>query len=133
MRGVTDHPRLQVFVVMLQPLQRAILLQNKCMFLTAQTLPIYNPNTDTWSNGVQMQTSRFNLGVAVVNDLLYTIGGHTYSFIPGNYEPLDVNQQYITIGYVPEFPAQAILPLLLTTIAVIIFCRQKLSKNSRQC
>ncbi|PVX26216.1 MAG: hypothetical protein CW691_02085 [Candidatus Bathyarchaeum sp.] len=36
---------------------------------------IYDPETDTWSSGSQMPTARHSLGVAVVNDVLYSIGG----------------------------------------------------------
>ena len=36
---------------------------------------IYNPETNTWSNGTDMPTPRGLLGVANVNDQLYALGG----------------------------------------------------------
>lgn len=90
---------------------------------------VYDPDTDTWSNGTQILTTRFNLGVAIVNDVLYAIGGHTYSFIPGNYEPLAVNEQYTPIGYIPEFPSWIIMPLLLVATLVAVLCKQRLPKT----
>jgi len=91
---------------------------------------VYDPDTDTWSNGTQILTTRFNLGVAIVNDVLYAIGGHTYSFIPGNYEPLAVNEQYTPIGYIPEFTSWIILPLLLAATLVALLCKQRLPKTA---
>jgi hypothetical protein len=49
---------------------------------------VYDPETDTWTMGAQMPTSRYGLGVAVVNDILYAIGG-------GDAE----NERYTPIGY----------------------------------
>jgi len=45
-----------------------------------------------------MPTSRIDFGVAVVDDVLYAIGGYTK---PSQYgvQPVAVNEQYIPIGY----------------------------------
>lgn len=36
---------------------------------------IYDPETNTWMPGPPMTTCRANVGVAVVNDKLYAVGG----------------------------------------------------------
>jgi hypothetical protein len=95
---------------------------------------VYDPETDSWTFGADAPTRRYNFGVAVINDTLYAIGGHTYSFIPGNYEPLAVNEQYTPIGYIPEFPTWTSIPLLmviLTTTAAILRKKFKTSTQTR--
>ncbi len=53
---------------------------------------IYDPETDTWTNGTDMSTKRYDLAVAVVNDLLYAMGGASFSLTAAN-------EQYTPIGY----------------------------------
>ena len=53
----------------------------------------YNPGNDSWNPEESMPTARSYLGVAVVNDELYAIGG----FDGTNW--LDVNEQYKPVGY----------------------------------
>lgn len=36
---------------------------------------IYDPETDTWTNGTPMPTPRGDLGIVVINDEIYAIGG----------------------------------------------------------
>lgn len=55
---------------------------------------VYNPENDTWSNGAQLLTSRSYLGVAVVDDVLYAIGGRT-----SDCTNLDANEQYTPLAY----------------------------------
>jgi hypothetical protein len=46
-------------------------------FYTATNLTqIYNPETEAWTVGAYMPTTRSKLGVAVVKDEIYAIGGH---------------------------------------------------------
>jgi energy-converting hydrogenase Eha subunit A len=68
---------------------------------TVSLIQIFDPKTETWSTGAAMPTSRILLGVAVVDDLLYAIGGES----PG--APLriyDVNERYTPFGYVGTVP-----------------------------
>jgi len=58
---------------------------------------VYNPASDSWINGISMPTARGNFGVAVINDKIYAIGGHTSDCL-FNY-PTAVNEQYTPIGY----------------------------------
>ena len=59
---------------------------------TGQT-QAYNSENNSWSIAEAMPTSRAYLGVAVVNDVLYAIGG----FDGTNW--LNVNEQYKPVGY----------------------------------
>ncbi len=54
---------------------------------------VYDPTNDTWTTDVSMLTARAYLGVAVVNDILYAIGG----FDGTNW--LRTVEQYKPIGY----------------------------------
>ena len=42
----------------------------------------YNPDNDSWIPGADIPTGRGNSGVAVVNDLIYVIGGETAYGLP---------------------------------------------------
>lgn len=57
---------------------------------------VYNPENDSWTFGASMPTARYSLAVAVVDDILYAIGG-LEMFIIGNVYA--VNEQYIPLGY----------------------------------
>jgi N-acetylneuraminic acid mutarotase len=84
--------------------------------IAANLTQVYDPDSDTWTAGTPMPTPRWALGVAIVNDELYAIGGRTLD----NY--LATNQKYTPIGYIPEFPSWIIMPLFVTaTLAVIIY------------
>ena len=41
----------------------------------SSNVQVYNPSNNSWSTGLPMPTARAYLGVAVVNDVLYAIGG----------------------------------------------------------
>jgi hypothetical protein len=59
---------------------------------------IYDPEEDSWTVGADVPTSRLNLAVAVVNDLVYVVGGHTLNEI-GFISPSALNEVYTPIGY----------------------------------
>jgi N-acetylneuraminic acid mutarotase len=87
---------------------------------------IYDPEKDVWTYGAAMLTPRGGLGAAVVNDLLYAIGG----FNTNGTNILVVNEQCIPIGYVPEFPSwTALLVMVVVVIAVAVIYRQNLSQR----
>lgn len=49
------------------------------------TTEIYDPNERTWSPGPNMTTPRANVGVAVVGNRLYAVGGFSGNLIFKNY------------------------------------------------
>jgi hypothetical protein len=59
---------------------------------------VYDPEADAWTTAAAMPTSRIDFGVAVVDDVLYAIGGY---YKPSRYgvQPAKVNEQYIPFGY----------------------------------
>jgi len=85
---------------------------------------VYDPITDIWTTATKMPTPRSNLGVAIVNDTLYTIGGTL-----GNNSKAATNEQYTPTGYIPEFPTYApIIFMLIIPVGIIGFYKRKLSK-----
>ncbi len=55
---------------------------------------VFDPRTGTWITGAGMPTPRRDLSVAVVDDLLYAIGG-----VSGDYGSSGVNERYVPLGY----------------------------------
>jgi N-acetylneuraminic acid mutarotase len=67
---------------------------------------VYNPESDSWTFGADVPTDRESFGVAVVNELLYVIGGFTQaysdmlSWSTGPYvTKYATNDQYTPFGY----------------------------------
>jgi hypothetical protein len=67
---------------------------------------VYNVKNDTWNFGANIPTMRSDFGVAVVNDLLYVVGGYTLVYpekVEAPYVPTLVehvaNEQYTPFGY----------------------------------
>jgi hypothetical protein len=61
---------------------------------------VYDPKADSWASGSAMPTTREYFGVAVVNDILYAIGGNLYS---SSGSVTGVTEQYFPLGYgVPD-------------------------------
>ncbi|PVX27628.1 MAG: hypothetical protein CW716_01315 [Candidatus Bathyarchaeum sp.] len=55
----------------------------------------YDPKTGNWMTATAMLTARVDMGVVVVNDTLYVIGG----YIRSDGATTSVNEQYLPIGY----------------------------------
>ena len=99
------------------------------------TTQSYDPKTDNWTACASMPTGRFDPGVAVVNDMLYVIGGFTTEF-PTDEFTLNpsitysaVNEQYMPIGYIPEFPAWTPVLFVLSIVAItVLIYKRKLPK-----
>jgi N-acetylneuraminic acid mutarotase len=68
---------------------------------------VYNPESDSWTFGAGIPTKRSNFGVAVLDDILYVIGGVTAvtaSGIPFSADPPTLtkyatNERYTPFGY----------------------------------
>jgi hypothetical protein len=91
---------------------------------TSDLTQIYDPETDTWTTGAPMLTARYGLGVAVIDDKIYAIGGkkggETY---PTEY--YSKNEMYTPAGYIPEFPSWIVLPLFFVATLVCVAVRRK--------
>jgi hypothetical protein len=64
------------------------------------TNQVYDPMADAWSTATAMPALRRDFGVVVVDEVLYVIGG--YSYTTDRYdsvEPVAVNEQYTPLGY----------------------------------
>jgi len=82
---------------------------------------VYDPEADTWVTGTTMPTARYGLGVAVVNDSLYAIGGREGWF--GS--PISAaNERYTPADFVPEFPSWIILPLFMIATLVMAIIKK---------
>jgi hypothetical protein len=75
---------------------------------------IFDPKTETWSTGAEMPTPRILLDVAVVDDLLYAIGGENLSGMVIIY---DVNERYTPLGYGTPDPSYDATPPEITLIS----------------
>ena len=60
---------------------------------------VYDPEKDAWSGGAALPKSSFDLEVAVVDDILYAIGGTNSAMFYSLYPLIDNNQLYTPIGY----------------------------------
>ena len=81
----------------------------------------YDPKTDSWTTCASIPTGRYDVGVAVVDDLLYVIGGFTTQFSNQGFNPNPIytysalNQQYTPVGYGTVSPAIFVLSPQNTT------------------
>jgi N-acetylneuraminic acid mutarotase len=71
---------------------------------------VYDPQTDTWSMGAPMPTARQGLSVAIVNDVIYALGGSypaddystTASSEPKKQYTMLANAQVTPVNFVPQ-------------------------------
>jgi hypothetical protein len=89
------------------------------------TLQVYDPQTDNWTNGTAPPTSRQYLGIGVVADKLYFIGGMSWvNPTLGLYGVLQAtNEQYTPLGYeepqqIKPFPTTLLIASVITIAAV---------------
>jgi N-acetylneuraminic acid mutarotase len=103
---------------------------------------IYYPENDSWNTGASLLTARYGIGVAVINDTLFAIGGKTVNA----YGPVtNENSQYIPSGYqtiqtspspsptpnptssIPEFPSLIfVLPLIVAvSVGLLVYFRKR--------
>jgi N-acetylneuraminic acid mutarotase len=90
---------------------------------------VYDPKTDTWVSGPTMPTARYVLGVAVVDNSLYAIGGREGWF---GSPTSAANERYTPADFIPEFPSWIILPLFLIATLVIVFFRKSLKQGVKE-
>lgn len=95
------------------------------------TLQIYDPQMDNWSYGPAPPTIRQGLGIAVVNDLLYFIGGSTGNSPFEVYIEYATNERYTPTDYIPEFPSWIVLPMSVLITTAVIVSKNRLRKHNQ--
>jgi N-acetylneuraminic acid mutarotase len=82
---------------------------------------VYDPVKNTWSTAKAMPIMRSGFGVAVVDDVLYVIGGRTNEH---GTPRLSLNEQYVPIGYgsisVPSESSKFSLTYFVIVIVTIV-------------
>jgi len=73
-----------------------------------------------------MPTARSGFGVAVVDGKIYAIGGQIGAGTVRS--EFTVNEQYIPVGYIPEFPSWIILPLFLMATLFAVVIKKKVNR-----
>jgi N-acetylneuraminic acid mutarotase len=107
-----------------------VLAPTRIYIIGSQYVTVYDVENDTWTLGSDIPAERYYFGVAVIDDIIYAIGGHTHKGVLGTITPSAVNEQYTPIGYIPEFPSWTILPLVIIASFATIICRQRLIRKS---
>jgi N-acetylneuraminic acid mutarotase len=80
---------------------------------------VYDPQSNSWTIGALMPTSRGALSVVVVNDALYALGG-TDNFPNPEAGIKTACEQYFPSGYAEPLPLSAILIAVTVAVVVII-------------
>jgi N-acetylneuraminic acid mutarotase len=94
-------------------------------------MQVYNPYTDSWTFANSPPTSRQFAGMAVVDDLIYVIGGVSYPLgVESYFVFLKTNEQYTPVGYGSLTPSPSessavsgyslVVPVVLLVIAVVV-------------
>jgi hypothetical protein len=79
---------------------------------------VYDPENDSWMFGADPPAIRNMVGVGVVNDILYIIGGLTYDRL-GYEMPYATNEQYMPIGYGTIPPSISIASVENSTVNTV--------------
>jgi len=110
--------------------QRIFVLGGKHGLDAVNLNQVYDPETDTWVAGPAMPTARYGLGVAVVDDSLYAIGGRE-GWVGS---PVSAaNERYTPADFIPEFPSWTpLLIMLVTVIVVVVVYRHRLHKQNQR-
>jgi len=91
---------------------------------------VYDPETDTWVAGPSMPTARYGLGVAVVNDSLYAIGGRE-GWV--GFPISAANERYTPADFIPEFPSWTpLLIMLFAVLAVAVIYKRNIHKRNQR-
>jgi N-acetylneuraminic acid mutarotase len=93
---------------------------------------VYDPQNNSWSLGADPPTSRQYLGIAVVNDTLYFIGGFTYA-PPGFFYDYSANEQYTPLDYgtsqeptpFPIVPVAAASAVAVVAVGVLVYFKKR--------
>ena len=70
----------------------------------SNTNQVYDPKTDTWSEGASMPTARQGLGLVIVDDLIYAIGGIYPKYYESTADSTDSNIQYNLLANINNKP-----------------------------
>ncbi len=106
--------------------QRIFVIGGKQSLDAVNLNQVYDPEEDTWVVGAAMPTARYALGVAVVDDNLYAIGGRE-GWVGS---PISAaNERYTPADFVPEFPSWIILPLFVTATLIGILVRKRVMRT----
>jgi N-acetylneuraminic acid mutarotase len=102
---------------------------------------IYDPEKNKWTFAAAMPTGRSDFGLAVVDDVIYAVGGYIYSLdrFGGPSTPVTpsaVNEEYTPIGYSPpsatSFPSPTSSPSLIPSPTGSITSPSTLSPSATQ-
>ena len=92
--------------------------QNIYVFSDAKDTVAYDPLNDDWMTAQNMPTDRIAFGVAVVDDVVYVIGGFSTN---SPLTPYALNEQYVPIGYSASHGALWVSLTVIVSVVILIF------------
>ena len=117
----------------------------KIYALNSDNIQTYDFESNTWTKAISTPTNRLSCGAALVDDILYIIGGATYNgtwYLSG-LTPVELtatNEQYVPIGYLNALPhvttqslVVAILGITIVTVTtgVVFYFKKEKSWNDK--